>query len=79
MPVSHREFRAVLVCVVLQRAIVQEVDPEHSDEEIIALFKKADNDGSGIIDFDEFHAAVLESHTDDDSKTLDLQELVSSV
>jgi Ca2+-binding EF-hand superfamily protein len=55
------------------------VDPEHSDEEIIALLKKADNDGSGIIDFDEFHAAVLESHTDDDSKTLDLQELVSSV
>eukprot|EP01051_Picozoa_sp_SAG22_P005755 SAG22_NODE_353_length_11812_cov_58.910783_4_plen_1161_part_00 len=60
------------------RAVVEEVDPSYGDDDVQALFKKADRDGSGVIDFDEFHAAALAKGAEDSSgeKRLDLRELI---
>ena len=47
------------------------IDPTTAPSDIEALFKKADSDGSGQIDFAEFHAAVT-GPSDDTSLQLDL-------
>ena len=38
--------------------ILTELDTDTTEEDAAALFKAADSDGSGVIDFDEFFAAV---------------------
>jgi Ca2+-binding EF-hand superfamily protein len=40
------------------RAVAEEIDPFISTEVVVAIFHKADTDGSGAIDFDEFFAAI---------------------
>eukprot|EP01045_Picozoa_sp_COSAG04_P010697 COSAG04_NODE_661_length_11448_cov_24.495903_2_plen_138_part_00 len=54
--------------------IVLKIEPSTASEDVERLFKKADADGSGHIDFEEFHAAV--SVSDDSSIQLDLGVLV---
>lgn len=57
---------------------MRKIDPATTTEQIDALFKKADADGGGFIDFEEFHAAVIGSSSsgDDDGASLDLGVLV---
>ena len=46
------------------RAIVDKIDPSISDDQVEILFKAADTDGGGRIDFEEFHAAATSDHHD---------------
>ena len=55
--------------------ILTELDPDTTEEDAAALFKAADSDGSGVIDFDEFFAAVHDHHSDP-GQGLDLQKIV---
>jgi hypothetical protein len=55
--------------------IVRKVDPATPDQEIEAMFKKADSDGGGKVDYAEFRAAVIDANVDDGA-TLDLAVLV---
>ena len=57
------------------QAIVAKIDPTAASEDVKALFKKAGADGSGHIDFEEFHAAVS-ADAGDDAVQLDLGILV---
>ena len=57
------------------RKIVLKIDPTTAPSDIEALFKKADSDGSGQIDFAEFHAAAKDPG-DDGYLQLDLGTLV---
>ena len=57
------------------QAIVAKIDPTTASEDVEALFKKADSDGSGYIDFEEFYAAVS-ADADDEALQLDLGILV---
>jgi len=54
------------------QAIVTKIDPTTASEDVEALFKKADADGSGHIDFEEFHAAVSADADDDGDGTMHL-------
>ena len=42
--------------------ICQKVDPDATREEIETLFQRADTDGGGVIDFEEFYAAVTDAN-----------------
>ena len=57
------------------QVIVHKIEPTTASEDVEALFKKADADGSGHIDFEEFHAAVS-ADADDEAVQLDLGILV---
>jgi hypothetical protein len=58
--------------------IVTKIDATIGSDQVEAMFRKADKDGGGIIDFDEFHSAVMDCGDDDDGggKSLDLKKLV---
>ena len=47
------------------KQIVMQIDPTVSDESVKVLFDNADTHNSGLIDFEEFLAAVNSPHTDD--------------
>ena len=55
--------------------IVNKIDDDITEEETQELFERADTDGGGLIDFDEFYAAV---HDDSQAAkgSLDLKKLV---
>ena len=57
------------------QAIAHEINPDASPESVLAIFESADGDGSGSIDFAEFHAAFVKSVADNDN-TLDMTKLV---
>jgi hypothetical protein len=56
------------------KCIMLQIDPEVEDAAVDKLFAIADTDGSGVIDFDEFLAAV----THEDKENFSLDELVKS-
>ena len=55
--------------------ILAEIDPAITADQAAIIFKEADLDGSGIIDYDEFFVAVHTSHSSTNGG-LDLQKLV---
>lgn len=57
------------------RKIVAKIEPTTAAEDVEEIFRKADADGSGIISFEEFHAAVSADDSDE-SIQLDLGILV---